>query len=116
MFWGVVRRVVRGAAVANTDVQVAIGSSERKHSAVVIGVGRMRNSQDDRLSRVGDIGIDRRNLEFGDHESAGWNGGISDVRVEDEEPAVGRVVRMKSQTEKTLLAAALGQGTSHCEP
>jgi len=65
----------------------------------------MRNSQDDRLSRVDDIGIDRRNLELGDHESAGWNGGIADVRVEDEEPAVGRVVRMKSQTEEALLPA-----------
>ena len=94
----IVRRIVRRSAVADADVEIAVGP-ERQHAAVVIGGRRMRNGEEHVLAGVGDVAI-RRHAIFGHDDRA-----VVRPRVIDEEPAIRRVSRMKCQTQQPPLAA-----------
>src|SRR4051794_31542253 len=80
----IVRRIVAGSAVADPDVQVAVGT-ECQHSPVVIGVGGMRNRQQDFFGGAGDIAIGGYAV-FRDDQRA-----VARAGVVNEEPAVARV-------------------------
>ena len=98
----VLLRVAAAAAVAQSDVQVAI-RAKGDLPAVVVGK-RLRLSQD-RVSRIGiaDVWILRRNCVASHH------GVARVVRVIDVEEAVIGVVGVESQAEQALLAATAHQ-------
>ena len=65
MFCALFGGSLRGAAVADADVEIAV-RSEREHAAVVIRVGRVRDRQQHRLGRAGRIRDGRRRAVLGD--------------------------------------------------
>jgi len=98
----VLLRVTAAAAVAQSDVQVAI-RAKGELPAVVVGK-RLRLSQD-RVSRIGigDVWILRRNCVASHH------GVARVVRVIDVEESVSGVARVESQAEQALLATTAHQ-------
>jgi hypothetical protein len=98
----VLLRVTAAAAVAQSDVQVAI-RAKRELPAVVVGK-RLRLSQD-HVSRIGiaDVWILRRN------SVAGHDGVARVVCVIDVEESVIGVVRVEGQAKQALLATTAHQ-------
>ena len=95
----VVRRVVARAAVADADVEIAVGA-EREHAAVVVGIGRDAGSSGARLSVESATFGFAETLVLGDDERA-----VAGARVVDEEAAVRRVLRVEGEAEQPSLAA-----------
>jgi hypothetical protein len=95
----IVGRIVRAAAVTDSDVEVAI-TAERQHPAVVIRCTGVGNYQDPPFSRSRDI-RSRRRREILSHDER--TNRI--LRVEDEQPAIRAVKRMERKTEQATLAS-----------
>ena len=99
---GVLRAVLRvaaAAAVAQADVQVAVGA-ELHLPAVVVGVGLVDEQHLLRAGRVSQVRIACADAVAGD------DGVAAVVGVVDVEIAVGGVVRMEGQAQQSLLIAA----------
>jgi len=100
---GPVLRVVGGVAgapaVSNGKVEESVWA-ELDHAAVVIGGGLGDRQQDLPAGGVGDRRVGRYGVARQHHRTAV-------VGVGDEEPSIRLVGRVKSETEQTLLAAAV---------
>ncbi len=97
-----VLRVVPGvagrAAVADADVEVAVGA-EGEHAAVVVAGGVLHVEHRGARSGVGAVGV-ARDAVAGDRHLRTWSG------VRDVEAAAGRVVGGEGEAEQAALAAA----------
>src|ERR1043165_1064508 len=96
----VIVRIAAGAAVADADVEVAVGP-ELQLAAVVIGELGVRDGEDD--GAAGDVGA----VGIGGEDGVARDGDVAVRRgVVDEEETVRRVVRMEGEAEEPALVAA----------